>query len=118
MRRKVQVIGDRKVINPRIKTVQLLDHEGNVTDTVELSMETCGCGYSMARPGVEYRDSDGWLCKRCGQNHTMDRNTPLKDIPSPKPDAELMRKFDQRTAYRVAGTLTPEDVEQQAQHTG
>ena len=114
MTRKTQVIGDRKVITPRTSVHHIMDAQGNVKETLRLSMETCGCGYSMARAGVGYRGDNGWICKRCGQAHTMDPRKKLPpDDPDMRPNPELMRTFDLRTAHRVAGDLTPEDLEYQ-----
>ena len=50
----VQIIGDRMVTNPRTRLCHLRDAEGNVFETFRLSLEVCGCGYSLARPGVGY----------------------------------------------------------------
>ena len=112
MRRKTQVIGDRKVINPRTSIHHLRNAQGAITETLRLSMETCGCGYSMARAGVGYRATNGWICKRCGQIHTLDRGMKLSpNDPDIRPDPKLMREFDRRTAHRVAGSITPEDLE-------
>ena len=91
---EVQIIGDRVVINPRIRVGRLRDAEGNVIDVVSLSLEVCGCGYSLARPGVGYRGTDGWHCKRCGQLHTLDEDTAASDLASLKPDPSLVREFD------------------------
>ena len=52
--REVQTIGDRVVVNPRFRLAALRDVDGNVIETVRLSLEVCGCGYSYARPGVGY----------------------------------------------------------------
>ena len=100
-KRKRQVIGDRVVINPRTRLFHLRDTGGNVIDTVRLSMEVCGCGYSYARPGVGYAGPHGWYCKRCGQLHTVDKAKARgagKDLPHLKPDPALAREFDQRDA--------------------
>ena len=81
----VQVIGDRAVINPRTHVGILRDAEGNVLDAVRLSMEVCGCGYSLARPGVGYAGPHGWYCKRCGQLHTVDGakvGAPARSCPT------------------------------------
>ena len=91
---EVQIIGDRVVINPRIRVGRLRDDGGNVIDVVRLSLEVCGCGYSFARPGVGYRGPDGWYCKRCGQLHTLDEDTAASDPASLKPDPSLVREFD------------------------
>jgi len=108
---EVQVIGDRTVINPRIRVAQLRDADGNVIETVRLSLEVCGCGYSYARPGVGYRGDYGWLCKRCGQLHTLDENTNANDAAQLKPDAPLAREFDGRTTRVSPDWSTPEDME-------
>ena len=55
-----QRIGDRAVVNLRARVAHLRDADGNVIDTVRLSLQVCGCGYSFARPGVRYRGVDGW----------------------------------------------------------
>ena len=110
---KKQVIGDRVVVNPRTRICHLRDAGGNVIDTVRLSMEVCGCGYSFARPGVGYAGPHGWYCKRCGQLHTADRAMARgagKDLPHLRPDPALAREFDRST--RVSGEWsTPEDLE-------
>ena len=90
----MQVIGDRVVVNPRTRLCSLRDVGGNVIDVVTLSLEVCGCGYSFARPGVGYRGTDGWYCKRCGQLHTLDEDTADSDTASLKPDPSLVRQFD------------------------
>ena len=111
MKNEVQVIGDRKVINPRIRVAQLRDADGNVFETVRLSLEVCGCGYSYARPGVGYRGNDGWHCKRCGQLHTLDRGAVVSDPAHLKPDPALAREFDSRTTKVSPDWSTPEDLE-------
>ena len=94
MKGEVQVIGDRTVVNPRTRIAHLRDSEGNVIDTVRLSLEVCGCGYSFARPGVGYRGTDGWHCKRCGQLHTLDRVSVANDATRLTPNPSLVRRFD------------------------
>ena len=110
---EVQTIGDRVVINPRTRLGILRDVEGNVIDTVKLSLEVCGCGYSFARPGVGYAGPHGWYCKRCGQLHTVDEAKVRgagEDLPDLKPDPALARKFD--AEIRVSSDWsTPEDLE-------
>ena len=96
-RAAVQVIGDSRVTNPRTRVSHLRDAEGNVRDVVRLSMEVCGCGYSLARPGVGYAGPHGWYCKRCGQLHTRDGTKAgggRVDEASLKPDPAPMREFD------------------------
>ena len=109
----VQVIGDRRVTNPRIRLSHLRNAEGNVVETLRLSLEVCGCGYSLARPGVGYAGPSGWYCKRCGQLHTRDGTKAgdgRVDEACLKPDPSLAREFDKRT--RVSGDWsTPEDLE-------
>ncbi len=109
---EVQVIGDRAVINPRTRVCHLRDAKGNVFDTVRLSLEVCGCGYSLARPGVGYAGPHGWYCKRCGQLHTVDGAKARgagEGLPNLKPDDELARQFDQRTRVS-ADWSTPDDL--------
>ena len=109
----VQVIGDRRVTNPRIRLSHLRDAEGNVVETLRLSLEVCGCGYSLARPGVGYAGPAGWYCKRCGQLHTRDGTKAgggRVDEACLKPDASLAREFDKRTRVS-ADWSTPEDLE-------
>ena len=109
---EVQVIGDRAVINPRTRLCHLRDAGGDVIDTVRLSLEVCGCGYSLARPGVGYAGPLGWYCKRCGQLHTVDGEVARRGgdaLPNLKPDAELARQFDQRTLVS-ADWSTPDDL--------
>ena len=118
MRKRTQVIGDRRVVNPRTTTAYLRDSQANITDRVELSMETCGCGYSMARAGVGYRDPRGWLCKRCGQLHTLDRGAGLQETARLRPDPGMMRQFDLRSGRSPRRGLPaicsqPEDLETQ-----
>ena len=108
---EVQVIGDRTVINPRIRVAQLRDADGNVFETVGLSLETCGCGYSFARPGVGYRGDEGWHCKRCGQLHTLDQGAAASDAAHLKPDPSLAREFDGRITRVSPDWSTPEDIE-------
>ena len=111
--REVQTIGDRVVVNPRFRLAALRDVDGNVIETVRLSLEVCGCGYSYARPGVGYAGPDGWYCKRCGQLHTFDK----KDAASAhvgsadlKPDPCRVRAFDKRIKVCLDWS-TPEDLE-------
>ena len=109
---EVQVIGDRTVVNPRTRVCHLRDAEGGVIDTVRLSREVCGCGYSLARPGVGYAGPHGWHCKRCGQLHTVDGAKVRgagEGLPNLKPDAELARQFDQTTRVS-ADWSTPHDL--------
>ncbi len=111
---KRQVIGDRVVVNPRTRVSILRDVEGNVIDTVRLSMEVCGCGYSYARPGVGYAGPHGWYCKRCGQLHTVDKAKARgagKDLPHLTPDPALAREFDKRAVGVSYDWSTPEDLE-------
>ena len=112
----VQVIGDRAVINPRTRVGILRDAEGNVLDAVRLSMEVCGCGYSLARPGVGYAGPDGWYCKRCGQLHTVDGakvGGAGNGLSHLKPDPSLVREFDR--GVRVSPEWsTPEDLLKEA----
>lgn len=108
---EVQVIGDRTVINPRIRVARLRDMNGNVFETVRLSLEVCGCGYSYARAGVGYRGDGGWHCKRCGQLHTLDRGAVASDEAQLKPDPTLAREFDEETARVSPDWSTPEDLE-------
>lgn len=62
-----QVIGHRTVPNPKGEVVDF------GTGPVWLSLETCRCGYSIACPGVGYRDEiqRAWVCKKCGEPHTV-----------------------------------------------
>jgi len=108
---EVQVIGDRTVINPRIRVAHLRDADGNVIDSVRLSLEVCGCGYSYARQGVGYRGYDGWHCKRCGQLHTLDGEAAACDGAHLTSDASLAREFDGRTTRVSPDWSTPEDIE-------
>ena len=99
----VQTIGDRVVINPRFRLAALRDVDGNVIDTVRLSLEVCGCGYSLARPGVGYAGAAGWYCKRCGQLHTLDESkagSAPDDSAHLESDPSQVREFDQR--FRVS----------------
>lgn len=101
--RKTQVIGDRKVSNPRTRA------HPNINAV--LSMETCGCGYSYARPGVGYKAPGGWTCKRCGQLHTADRGARVPEGAQLKPDPEKIREFDARRNRPPDYALsTPEDI--------
>ena len=45
--------------------------DGSV-ERVAFSLETCRCGYSLARAGVGYLNSivNAWVCKQCGDAHT------------------------------------------------
>ena len=110
---EVQVIGDRVVINPRTRICHQHDAEGNVVETIRLSLEVCGCGYSLARPGVGYAGADGWYCKRCGQLHTRDAtqagsvNVEAGDL---KPDPERVRQFDMGMKVSAEWS-TPSDLE-------
>lgn len=108
---EVQVIGDRAVINPRTRLSHLWDAGGNVIDTVRLSLEVCGCGYSLARAGMGYAGSHGWYCKRCGQLHTVDGSMvgSGEDLPHLKPDPSLVREFDMRTRVSTDWSI-PEDL--------
>ena len=110
VRVEVQVIGDRVVVNPRTRVAHLHDFDGNVVDTVRLSLEVCGCGYSFARPGVGYRGTDGWHCKRCGQMHTLDRGSVANDATHLTPDASLVRRFDAGMSV-PPDRSTPSDLE-------
>ena len=47
-----QRIGDRVVANLLARVTHLRDADGNVVDTVRLSLQVCGCGYSFAGSGV------------------------------------------------------------------
>ena len=108
--REVQTIGDRVVINPRFRLAALRDVDGNVIETVRLSLEVCGCGYSYARPGVGYAGPDGWYCKRCGQLHTLDEGATVGEAAHLKPDPALVREFDTRVRVSLDWS-TPEDLE-------
>ena len=111
---KRQVIGDRVVINPRTRVGTLRDAGGNVIDTVRLSLEVCGCGYSFARPGVGYAGPHGWYCKRCGQLHTVDKAKARgagKDLPHLTPDPTLASEFDKRAVGVSADWSTPDDLQ-------
>ena len=113
---EVQVIGDRVVTNPRTRLSHLRDAEGNVVETLRLSLEVCGCGYSLARPGVGYAGPAGWYCKRCGQLHTRDgtkaRGSRVNEADL-KPDP---RRYESST--RKSGVAsewsTPEDLLKEA----
>ena len=109
----VQTIGDRVVVNPRFRLAALRDVGGNIIETVRLSLEVCGCGYSYARPGVGYAGPDGWYCKRCGQLHTFDKKDAASahvDAAHLKPDPALVREFDTRVQVSLDWS-TPEDLE-------
>ena len=96
---EVQIVGDRVVINPRFRLAALRDVDGNVIETVRLSLEVCACGFSYARPGVGYAGTTGWYCKRCGQLHTLDKKEAASAHVDPthlKPDPSLVREFDKR----------------------
>ena len=108
--REVQTIGDRVVVNPRFRLAALRDVDGNVIETVRLSLEVCGCGYSYARPGVGYAGPDGWYCKRCGQLHTLDEGATVGEAAHLKPDPALVREFDTRVRVSLDWS-TPEDLE-------
>ena len=92
----VQTIGDRVVINPRIRLAEMRDIDGHVIETVRLSLEVCACGYSYARPGVGFAGPGGWCCKRCGQLHTLDEGATVGDATHLKPNPALVREFDKR----------------------
>ena len=113
---EVQVIGDRRVTNPRTRLSYLRDAEGNVVETLRLSLEVCGCGYSLARPGVGYAGPAGWYCKRCGQLHTRDGTKAgggRVDAAALRSDPSLVREFDR--GVRVSSEWsTPEDLVQEA----
>ena len=110
---EVQVIGDRVVINPRTRLCSLRDAQGNVIETLRLSLEVCGCGYSLARAGVGYAGLAGWYCKRCGQLHTLDEmkaESAKVDAACLKPVPSLVRQFD--VGIRVSlDWSTPGDLE-------
>ena len=112
----VQVIGDRRVTNPRTRVSHLRDAEGNVAETLRLSLEVCGCGYSLARPGVGYAGPGGWYCKRCGQLHTRDGTKAgggRVNEADLRPDPALVREFDR--GVRVSPEWsTPEDLLKEA----
>ena len=107
---EVQTIGDRVVVNPRFRLAALRDVDGNIIETVRLSLEVCGCGYSYARPGVGYAGPDGWYCKRCGQLHTLDEGATVGEAAHLKPDPALVREFDTRVRVSLDWS-TPEDLE-------
>ena len=93
----VQTIGDRVVVNPRFRLAAQRDVGGKIIETVRLSLEVCGCGYSYARPGVGYAGRDGWYCKRCGQLHTLDAGkagSAPDDSAHLEPDPAQVRRFD------------------------
>lgn len=103
-----QVIGDRTVINPRVRTQNL--GSGRRPCPVTLSMETCGCGHSYARTGVGYRTHSGWVCKRCNQMHTTH---PGMEAPPEqlRPDPEAILAFDARAAFAIPyAYLSAEDI--------
>ena len=106
---EVQTIGDRVVVNPRFRLAAQRDVDGNVIETVRLSLEVCACGYS-ARPGVGYAGPDGWYCKRCGQLHTLDEGATVGEAAHLKPDPALVREFDTRIRVSLDWS-TPEDLE-------
>ncbi len=106
----VQTIGDRVVVNPRFRLAAQRDVDGNIIETVRLSPEVCGCGYSYARPGVGYVGAAGWYCKRCGQLHTQDEGATVGDAAHLKPDPALVREFDTRVRVSLDWS-TPEDLE-------
>ncbi len=106
----VQTIGDRVVVNPRFRLAAQRDVDGNIIETVRLSLEVCGCGYSYARPGVGYAGRDGWYCKRCGQLHTLDEGVAVDEAAHLKPDPALVREFDTRVRVSLDWS-TPEDLE-------
>ena len=108
--REVQTIGDRVVVNPRFRLAALRDVDGNIIETVRLSLEVCGCGYSYARPGVGYVGAAGWYCKRCGQLHTLDEGATVGEAAHLKPDPALVREFDTRVRVSLDWS-TPEDLE-------
>lgn len=103
-----QTVGDRLIVNPRRK-IEDMPWGGEIM----LSMETCGCGWSMARSGVGYMTLNGWACKRCGQVHTIDREIP-EEMPAhlTRPDPERVKEFDHGVAGLLpAGTLTADEIE-------
>ena len=111
---RVQVVGDRVIINPRSRVGILRDIDGNVQDVVILSMEVCGCGYSFARQGVGYAGPHGWYCKRCGQLHTVDETRvggAVEDLPQLQPDPALAMEFDKRTTRVSPDWSTPDDLQ-------
>ena len=73
----VQIIGDRRVTNPRTQTVDLRDKGGNTFDTVTLSLELCGCGYSHANQGVGYRAEGGLNLPKRGASPNGRRSITL-----------------------------------------
>lgn len=108
MTHKRQVIGDRTISNPRVR-IQKIGNPDRPTE-VTLSMETCSCGNSYARPGVGYRTETGWICKRCSQMHTTH---PGKKAPpeSLHPDPDSIREFDARVPFTILEEwLTAEDA--------
>ena len=112
----VQIIGDRMVTNPRTRLCHLRDAEGNVFETFRLSLEVCGCGYSLARPGVGYAGAAGWYCKRCGQLHTLDAGkagSAPDDSAHLRPDPAQVRRFDVGSRLSPDWS-TPEDLLKEA----
>ena len=109
----VQMIGDRTVTNLRIRVAHLRDADDNILETVKLSLEVCGCGYSYARAGVGYRGDDGWHCKRCGQLHTQDAGNASStvDHATLRPVPALVREFDRRTTGASPHRSTAFDLE-------
>ena len=106
----VQTIGDRVVVNPRFRLAAQRDVGGKIIETVRLSLEVCGCGYSYARPGVGYVGAAGWYCKRCGQLHTLGEGATVGEAAHLKPDPALVREFDTRVRVSLDWS-TPEDLE-------
>ena len=105
----VQIIGDRRVTNPRTKTVELKDRQGKTFDTVALSLEVCGCGYSGANQGVGYRADTGWLCKRCNQLHTTDNGKIHAGGDRLTPDPDMVEEFDRKSAQPPPSTCSTAD---------
>ena len=107
---RAQIIGDRAVINPRIVVAELRDASGEVCDEVELSLELCGCGYSYARGGVGYWHPDGWVCKRCGQLHTLREGVSEGDPELLRPDPDQAARFDREASSVDASWIRPEEL--------
>jgi hypothetical protein len=63
-----------------LKKLSGIPEETEAEKLIPPASASCGCGYSIAAPGVGYWSAAGWVCKKCGEIHTP-LSSPTVTIP-------------------------------------
>ena len=67
-------------------------------------MKTCKCGYSTKSHGIGYWTNDGWVCKECGDLHTLHTDSIDNEKREPSKTITLkLKKLDELNYHIKSG---------------